>query len=117
MQASAGHEAALLKALLRGTDRAKGMLQMDQVVVYPNKENLDTQEVIVSFNIKGRETVGLVDYFEQNGVRLHNRISDAYSRHTLSALGIEQCVRVSLCHYNTVEEVEIFLQLLEKAAR
>ncbi len=111
------HEAALLEAMLGGTDRTKGMLGNSRVTVLGDKQNLATQEAIIAFNVAGINTADLVDYFEQNGVRMHNRISDCYSKHTLSAFGIEECVRISLCHYNTLDEVGVFLKLLEQAAK
>ncbi|MDY7011282.1 MAG: aminotransferase class V-fold PLP-dependent enzyme [Planctomycetota bacterium] len=110
------HEAALLEAMMGGTDRARGMLDNVRVTVYGDKQNLATQETIIAFNVEGMSTADLVDYFEDNSVRLHNRISDCYSGHTLSAFGIEECVRVSLCHYNTLNEVSVFLKLLERVA-
>lgn len=106
------YELSLLKVLFHGTDQVKGMLSLENVSIYGEKENLKTREAIVAFNIKNKETENIVDYFEANGVRLHNRVSDAYSKHTLSGAGIEECVRVSLCHYNTIDEVNVFLKLL-----
>ena len=53
----------------------------------------------------------------ENGIIVHNRTSDAYSRHTLKALGIEECVRVSFCHYNTSDEVDVFPATLQRVAR
>jgi selenocysteine lyase/cysteine desulfurase len=116
MLAIEGYELCLLKALLHGTSQQKGMLALDNVTVYGEKENLRNREAIVAFNIKGRTSEETVDYFEAHGVRLHNRISDAYSGHTLSAVGIEECIRVSLCHYNTLNEVNTFLALLNNYA-
>ena len=110
------YESVLLKALLHGRNDVKGMLWMDEIIVYGEKQNLDVREAIVAFNINGKKTDEVVDYFGENGVRLHNRISDAYSKHTLEAIGIKECIRVSLCHYNTVDEVKIFLKLLNNLA-
>ena len=59
----------------------------------------------------------MVSYLREKGIRVHNRIFDAYSRHTLSALGLEECVRVSLAHYNTREEVDIFLKTMEQVVK
>ena len=66
------------------------------------------------FNVEGVTSAEVVSALGERGIRVHNRISDAYSRHTLSAMGIEECVRVSLCHYNSLEEVNTFLKLLER---
>jgi len=117
MEAVEAHEAALTGALLRGVDGAPGMLDIDGITVYGETENLDEREAIVAFNVRGVPTAEVVEYFGANGVRVHNRISDAYSRHTLHAVGIEEAVRVSLCHYNTAKEVSVFLRLLDAFAR
>ncbi len=112
MLAIEGHEGGLLKALLHGTGRMKGMLQVEGVKVLGEKDNPADQEAIIAFTVAGADTKSVIDYFGSNGVRLHDRVNDAYSGHTLSAMGVEECTRISLCHYNTVEEVEEFLRLL-----
>lgn len=110
------HELALTRALLHGTDRARGMLDHEAVTVYGGKDDLSRQECIIAFNVAGKGTVDVVDYFARGGVRLHNRTCNAYSRYTLQAMAIEECVRVSLCHYNTLDEVSTFLKLLATLA-
>jgi len=110
MEAIEQHEAAMLQALLHGTQRARGLLDMKHVTVLGDKEDAKTQEAIVACTVAGKDTTALVEYFQKTGIRLPNRVSDAYSKHTLSALGIEACLRVSLCHYNTLDEGEAFLQ-------
>jgi len=54
--------------------------------------------------------------FAARGIRVHARISDAYSGRILAALGIEDCLRVSLCHYNSPAEVKSFLAVLAEFA-
>ncbi|MEM3703054.1 MAG: aminotransferase class V-fold PLP-dependent enzyme [Candidatus Bathyarchaeia archaeon] len=111
------HELFLLKTLLYGINKCEGMLGIDNVTVYGEKKNLNMREPIVAFNIKNVSTSSIVDYFEENKVRLHNRsLDDGYSKQTLMALGIKECIRVSLCHYNTMDEVETFLKLLKEFA-
>lgn len=114
MAAMEAHEATLLRGLMNGTGGARGMAQMPHVTVYGDKADAAAQTPIVAFNVAGRNTAAVVDYFEANDVRLHDRLADAYSKHTLDALGIDACVRVSLCHYNTIEEVRVFLDLLSR---
>ena len=115
MHAIERHEAGLLEALLHGTGKGRGMMQMQEVTIHGDKTDLAKQEAIVAFTVDGADTGELVSYFEEHGVRLHDRISDYYSAHTLSAMGISACMRVSLCHYNTLGEVEKFLKVLEQA--
>ena len=108
------YELELLRAMLHGTGSARGLLHLDPVTVYGETEHLKEREAIIAFNVRGKKTADLVDYFERHGVRLSNRTRNVYSRHTLEALGIEECLRVSLAHYNTVGEIEVFLKLLAK---
>jgi selenocysteine lyase/cysteine desulfurase len=49
-------------------------------------------------------------YSQEHGVRLAARIKDAYSSVSLDALGWPDAVRLSACHYNTPEEIDLFLE-------
>ena len=48
--------------------------------------------------------------------RVHIRRADHYSGNVLGPLGMTDCVRVSMCHYNTVAEVAKFLQAMAEIA-
>jgi selenocysteine lyase/cysteine desulfurase len=85
--------------------------------VYAEVDDLVIKEPQMIFNVGGMTSGEVVSYLGERGIRVHNRVSDAYSRHTLSALGLEQCVRVSLAHYNTPGEVDVFLTVLQQAAK
>jgi len=43
---------------------------------------------------------------------VHIRKADHYSGNILNPLGLPSCVRVSMCHYNTTEEVAEFLAIM-----
>ena len=51
----------------------------------------------------------LVKELNSRGIRTHVRKSDHYSANILEPLGLESCVRVSMCHYNSEDEVIHFL--------
>jgi len=51
----------------------------------------------------------IVKELNKKGIRTHIRKSDHYSGNILEPLGLKNCVRVSMCHYNTEEEVLQFL--------
>ena len=66
--------------------------------------------------VKHGNTISIVKHFfdkikelNNKGVRTHIRKSDHYSGNILDPLGLKNCVRVSMCHYNTEEEVLQFL--------
>ena len=51
----------------------------------------------------------------RRGVRVHARKPDHYSGNVLTPLGLEGCVRVSLAHYNSPEEMSTFLDAMEES--
>lgn len=112
MQAIAAHEHALTRLMLEGQTGLSGLLMLDGVTVYGETAHLDSRQAIIAFNLAGVPTAEIMDYLEAYGVRVHNRTNNTYSRHTLAALGINECIRVSLGHYNTPAEVLTFLRLL-----
>lgn len=114
MRAIEGHERGLAELLLNGGDGRQGLLTMPGVRVYGEARDLSRRQAIVAFNVAGASAADVVDYLEEEGVRVHNRTSDAYSRHTLEALGLAECVRVSLAHYNAGREVLFFLDALRE---
>ena len=109
------HESALIDFILNGDQSAKGLLAMDNVAVI-GRPSLEGREGIVSFNLKGVTAPELVRRFAERGIRVHARMSDAYSGHILAALGLPDCLRVSMCHYNTPDEVRRFLTVLTEIA-
>ena len=116
MEAITRHERALTWRLLHGDGSSRGLLEVPGVTVYGEVDDLAVKDPALAIGIEGMPSGEAVSYFAQKGIIVHNRISDAYSKHTLAALGIEDCVRVSLCHYNTAEEVDAFLAALEQMA-
>jgi len=49
-------------------------------------------------------------------IRTHTRKADHYSGNILDPLGMGDCVRVSMCHYNTEAEVAKFLTAMQEIA-
>ncbi|MEP3423335.1 aminotransferase class V-fold PLP-dependent enzyme, partial [Ascidiaceihabitans sp.] len=60
----------------------------------------------------GIDTADVVAKLGERGVRVHIRKADHYSGNVLNPLGLPSCVRVSMCHYNTEEEVAQFLEAM-----
>ena len=116
MQAVERHERALTHRMLHGTASTAGLLAMGHVAVHGEVEDLSVKEPCVGLSVDGMASGEVVERLAGEGIRVHNRISDAYSRHTLEALGLEECVRVSLCHYNSPDEVWTFLSAIARMA-
>lgn len=102
------HEKSLTDAMLYGTGNLKGLAEMPGVTVVGGTDN-PAREGLVSFNAEGIDAVELVDALNKQGIRTHVRKADHYSGNILTPLGLAACVRVSLCHYNSEQEVAQFL--------
>ena len=75
----------------------------------------DSREGLVSFSLPDIPSEAIVKGLNEKGIRTHIRKSDHYSGNILEPLGLKNCVRVSMCHYNTEEEVKLFADTLVEA--
>ena len=115
-QVIARHERALTYRMLHGDKNTPGMMKISNVAIAGEVHDLRLKDPVFLFSVKGKGSAELVTSFEKANIRVHNRVSDAYSRHTLQALGLEEGVRVSACHYTSPQEVDIFLNTLQRIA-
>jgi cysteine desulfurase/selenocysteine lyase len=108
-------EATLVEAMLWGVGGLPGLAQLDSVnVVGPVTS--EHRSGLVSFEVDGFTGPQVVDALNQDGVRTHARKADHYSAGVLTPLGIEDCVRASTSHYNSLTEVEQFLATVNRLA-
>ena len=105
------HEKMLTNAMLFGVNNLKGLANLDEVTVIGG-ENNPQREGLVAMNIEGLEAGEIVSALNERSIRVHIRKADHYSGNILNPLGLPSCVRVSMCHYNTIEEVEKFLEAI-----
>lgn len=110
------HECALTHRMLKGTRDIRGILDINGVTVVGEVEDLTIKDPAFLINVEGMNSAELVSALDSHSIVVTNRTSDAYSRHTLHALGIEEGVRVSACHYNSPQEVDAFLKALLEIA-
>ena len=113
--AMAAHESYLVSLLLAGDNEVAGLTGMSDVTVIGPPGTAGRQG-IVSFTLAGLASPDLVRALADRGIRVHARTSDAYSGHILAALGVPDCLRVSMCHYNTPDEVRALLTALAEIA-
>jgi selenocysteine lyase/cysteine desulfurase len=112
--AIAAHEAHLLGAMLHGTGNLRGLAEMPGVRLI-GPADAAGREGVVSLWLEGMASADLVDHLGARGVRVHIRKNDHYCGNILDPLGREDCIRVSVCHYNTEGEVARFLAAMEEA--
>lgn len=105
------YEASLTNAMINGTGNLKGLRDMDGVTILGGPDN-PAREGLVSITVDGRASEDVVAALNEQGIRTHTRKADHYSGNVLTPLGLSDCIRISLCHYNTVEEVSALLGAL-----
>lgn len=102
------HEHTLCQAALYGTGNQKGLTELPGVSVLGGVENA-AREGLVSVIVDHVPAVDVVARLNDQGIRTHLRKADHYSGNILDPLGLEGCIRVSMCHYNTEAEIAQFL--------
>lgn len=101
-------EHALVDAMINGIGNLSGLADLARVRLVGGNEN-PAREGLVSLYVKDLPSVDLVSELNQRGIRTHLRKADHYSGNILEPLGLDSCVRVSMCHYNSLDEVREFL--------
>ncbi len=107
------HEADLTQAMLHGTGNQPGLTAMPGVEILGGVEN-PLREGLVSLTVAGMPGAEVVAALRDRGIRVHVRKADHYSGNILTPLGLDSCVRVSMCHYNTEAEVAAFLSAMRE---
>ena len=110
-QAIHDYEGYLLDCLIDGSDNLRGLRELNGVTILAGADNL-YREGLVSIFIEEMESERVVHELNVQGIRTHIRKADHYSGNILSPLNLSDCVRISLCHYNTEAEVRKLLAVL-----
>lgn len=109
------HESDLTNAMINGVGNQPGLKDMDAVTILGGSDN-PAREGLVSLTVRGMDATDVVSALRERGIRVHARKADHYSGNVLKPLGLEACVRVSMCHYNTEAEVAAFLTAMREIA-
>ena len=108
-------ETRLTNAMIHGTGNLPGLADMDHVMVLAGADN-PAREGLVSIVVKGRPSPEVVTILNEQGIRTHTRKADHYSANVLDPLGLSDCIRISMCHYNTEAEVAKLLAVINELA-
>ena len=109
------HEKHLTDALLFGTGNLAGLADLPDATILGGTDNPD-REGLVCFSLKSVPAAEIVEKLNAQGIRTHLRKADHYSGNILTPLGLDAAVRVSLCHYNTLDEVRALLTAIKDIA-
>ncbi len=104
------HSIGLLSMLINGTDKIAGLKDMKHVKVIGMGEDLSSRACLVGFNLEGIESAKGCELYKGERLRLHAPGQDPFFAAMLKQLGISSFIRLSACHYNTPEEIELFLK-------
>ncbi len=107
------HEKHLVDTMINGVDSQAGLAKIPGVSLIGGFEN-DFREGMVALTVEGVPSADVVAELSADGIRTHIRKNDYFSGNILSPLNLETCVRVSMCHYNTVDEVKQFLKSMDR---
>ncbi|MBM1219878.1 aminotransferase class V-fold PLP-dependent enzyme [Ponticoccus sp. SC2-23] len=106
------HETALTDAMIHGTGNLPGLAQLPGVTIIGGADN-PARRGLVGFVHDGTPSVDIVERLNAAGIRTHLRKADHYSGNILDPLGFDSCIRVSMCHYNSLAEVRQFLTVMQ----
>ncbi|WP_298935205.1 aminotransferase class V-fold PLP-dependent enzyme [uncultured Ruegeria sp.] len=117
---AAGHaihayETHLTSAMINGTGNLPGLRDMDHISILAGPDN-PAREGLISITVRDLPSAEVVTRLNELGIRTHTRKADHYSGNVLTPLGLSDCIRISLCHYNTEHEVAQLLAALNDMA-
>ena len=112
-QAIHAHEEVLTDTMIKGTGNLPGLAYLPGVHIIGGVDN-PAREGLVSFYAEGMASADIVDALNAQGIRTHLRKNDHYSGNILAPLGQDTCVRVSMCHYNSLAEITQFLAVAKE---
>lgn len=107
------HEKALTDAILYGSDNLPGIRDIDGIEVIGGYEN-PRREGLVALRVTAQASSDVVAALNSAGIRTHTRKADHYSGNILSPMGWSDCIRISLCHYNSKSEIRQLLSALKE---
>ena len=107
------HELVLGQAMMHGTGNLKGLAELPGVTIIGGADT-PGREGVISLSVTNKASEDVVSFLTARGIRTHTRKDDHYSGNVLKPLGLASCVRVSFSHYNTLQEVSQFLQVMNE---
>ncbi len=107
------YETHLTDAMINGIGNLPGLRDMAHITIIAGADN-PAREGLVSITVDGMPSPEVVTRLNQQGIRTHTRKADHYSQNVLDPLGLDDCIRISLCHYNTEHEIAQLLSALKE---
>ncbi|WP_239995754.1 aminotransferase class V-fold PLP-dependent enzyme [Nitrincola tibetensis] len=107
------HERALVDRLINGSTGLAGLSTYPGVKLI-GPADTPHREGVVSFAIAEYDAKYIVAELGRRGIRVHARSDDVFSGNILRPLGLKAVTRISLAHYNNVNEIDTCLVALQE---
>jgi selenocysteine lyase/cysteine desulfurase len=110
------YEQQLSLALLRGTNGIEGLTAIPGIDVYGIKDPKEVRSRVptFTFNIQGTDPLEVANYlWDKHAIAVLAENHGGFYSKTLQTYGKSIAVRASPVHFNTIEEIEIFLRAVK----
>ena len=107
------HEQELVNLALHGSENLIGLIKIKQIEIIGDLAST-SREGVVSFYFKNKPSTLIVEKLRQRKIRVHIRKDDHYCGNILRPLNQKDCIRFSICHYNSKAEVIEFLKAINE---
>ena len=107
------HEQELVDLVLNGSENLVGLIKNKQIEIIGDLA-ATSREGVVSFYLKNNPSSLIVEKLRQRKIRVHIRKDDHYCGNILRPLNQKDCVRFSICHYNSKAEVVEFMKAINE---
>ena len=107
------HEQELVNLALHGSENLVGLIKNEQIEIIGDLAS-NSREGVVSFFLKNNPSSLIVEKLRQRKIRVHIRKDDHYCGNILRPLNQKDCIRFSICHYNSKAEVIEFLKAINE---
>ena len=107
------HEQELVNLALHGSENLIGLIKIEQIEIIGDSAST-SREGVVSFYLKNNPSSLIVEKLRKRKIRVHIRKDDHYCGNILGPLNQKDCIRFSICHYNSKAEVIEFLKAINE---
>ena len=107
------HEQELVNLALHGSENLVGLIKNEKIEIIGDLTST-SREGVVSFYLKNNPSSLIVEKLRKRKIRVHIRKDDHYCGNILRPLNQKDCIRFSICHYNSKAEVIAFLKAINE---
>ena len=107
------HEQELVNLALHGSENLVGLIKNEKIEIIGDLTST-SREGVVSFYLKNNPSSLIVEKLRKRKIRVHIRKDDHYCGNILGPLNQKDCIRFSICHYNSKAEVIEFLKAINE---